>query len=56
VGGEKGREIVTPEHLLREIVGERGGDSFTLVMQPRTADAGDVAYAFRRLELLRTGR
>jgi ABC-type multidrug transport system fused ATPase/permease subunit len=57
VGGEAGREIVTPERLLREIVGEhRGGDTFQLVMQPRTADAADVAYAFRRLELLRTGR
>jgi hypothetical protein len=57
VGGEgKGREIVTPEKLLRDIVGEHGGDTFNLYLQPRTADAADVAYGFRRLELLRTGR
>jgi hypothetical protein len=56
VGGEAGREIVTPEALLRDIVSEHGGDTFTLVMQPRTADAASVAYAFRRLELLRAGR
>jgi hypothetical protein len=57
IGGEKGREIVTPEKLLRDIVGEQGrGDTFNLYLQPRTADAADVAYGFRRLELLRTGR
>jgi hypothetical protein len=57
IGGEAGREIVTPEKLLREIVAEhRGGDTFQLILQPRTADAADVAYGFRRLELLRTGR
>lgn len=61
LGGEgQGREIVTPEALLREILAEQGagggGDTYQLVLQPRTADAGSVAYAFRRLELLRTGR
>ncbi len=55
LGGEAGTEIVAPEAMLRDIVAEHGG-SYTLVLQPRTADAGDVAYAFRRLELLRTGR
>lgn len=57
LGGEAGREIVAPEALLRQLLAEeRGGDSFTLVMQPRTADAASVAYAFRRMELLRVGR
>ena len=61
LGGEgQGREIVTPEALLREILAEQapsgGGDTYQLLLQPRTADAGSVAYAFRRLELLRTGR
>jgi len=54
--GEAGREIVTPEDLLRDIVGEGGGDSFTLNLYVRTADEASIAYGFRRLELLRTGR
>jgi hypothetical protein len=59
LGGEgQGREIVTPEALLRSILADErgGGDTYQLVLQPRTADAGDVAYAFRRLELLRAAR
>jgi len=56
IGGEAGREIVTPENLLREIVGEGGGDSFTLNLYVRDADPAAIAYGFRRLELLRTGR
>jgi len=56
VGGEAGREIVAPESLLRELLREEGGATYQLYLQPRTADAQDVAYAFRRLELLRTGR
>jgi hypothetical protein len=53
VGGEAGRELVTPEDLLRTILREeRGGASYTLNLYPRTADAGDIAYGFRRLELL----
>jgi hypothetical protein len=61
LGGEgQGREIVTPEALLREILADQAGtgrgDSYQLILQPRTADAGDVAYAFRRLELLRGGQ
>jgi hypothetical protein len=56
IGEGSGREIVAPEDLLRQIVGEGSGASFTLNIYPRTADAQDVAYGFRRLELLRTGR
>jgi hypothetical protein len=58
VGGEgAGREIVTPEALLRDIVAEHGrGDTYQLNLTTRTADAADIAYGFRRLELLRTGR
>ena len=56
VGGEAGREIVAPESLLRELLREEHGATYQLILQPRTADAQDVAYAFRRLELLRTGR
>jgi len=57
IGEGRGRELVTPEALLRSIVGESGGgDQFTLNVYPRTADAEDVAWGFRRLELLRTGR
>jgi len=55
VGGEAGREIVAPEDLLREIVADHGG-SYVLNLHVRTADAADIAYGFRRLELLRTGR
>jgi phage-related protein len=52
-GGEAGTEIVAPEELLRRIVAdETGGGHYTLNMYPRTADAADVAYAFRRLELM----
>src|SRR6185436_1475218 len=55
--GEAGREIVTPEALLEDLLREhRGGDSFTLQIQTRTASAEDIAWGFRRLELLRTGR
>lgn len=54
IGGEAGTELVTPEDMLRQIMREeRGG--YTLILQPRTADAADVAYGFRRLELMRGG-
>lgn len=53
VGGESGTEIVAPETLLRSIVAEgSGGGHYTLNIYPRTADSADVAYGFRRLELL----
>jgi hypothetical protein len=54
VGGEAGTEIVAPESLLRQIMRDEGGrgGQYTLNMYPRTADAADVAYAFRRLELM----
>jgi hypothetical protein len=53
VGGEAGTEIVAPEDLLRAIVAEEsGGGSYTLNIYPRTADAADIAYGFRRLELM----
>lgn len=53
VGGESGTEIVAPEDMLRAIVAEEsGGDHYTLNIYPRTADAADIAYGFRRLELL----
>jgi len=52
VGGEAGTEIVAPEALLRAIVAEEGGGHYTLNLYPRTADAADIAYGFRRLELL----
>ena len=51
IGGEAGTEIVSPESLLRQIMREeRGG--YTLNIYPRTADASDIAYGFRRLELM----
>jgi phage-related protein len=53
VGGEAGTEIVAPESLLRTIVAEESrGGNYTLNLYPRTADAADVAYGFRRLEIL----
>jgi phage-related protein len=53
VGGEAGTEIVAPEEMLRAIIrDEAGGNSYVLNMYPRTADSADVAYAFRRLELM----
>lgn len=53
VGGEAGTEIVAPEDMLRAIVAEEsGGGTYVLNMYPRTADAADIAYGFRRLELL----
>jgi phage-related protein len=53
VGGEAGTEIVAPEDMLRAIVAEEGGGgTYILNMYPRTADASDIAYGFRRLELL----
>jgi len=53
VGGEAGTEIVAPEAMLRSIVAEESrGGNFTLNMYPRTANASDVAYGFRRLEIL----
>ena len=56
VGGEAGTEIVTPEKLLRSIIRQEGGtggggDTFIMNVYPRRADAQDVAYGFRRLEL-----
>jgi len=57
VGGEAGREIVTPERLLRQIMRDEGaGSSYTLNLTTQRADAQDIAWGFRRLELLRTGR
>ena len=41
------RQRADPVVALRE---ERGG--YTLILQPRTADASDIAYGFRRLELM----
>jgi phage-related protein len=52
VGGEAGTEIVSPEALMRQIVAEEGGGHYTLNIYPRTADAADIAYGFRRLELM----
>jgi hypothetical protein len=53
VGGEAGTEIVAPEAMLRAIVAEESrGGNYTLNLYPRTADASDVAYGFRRLEIL----
>jgi hypothetical protein len=53
VGGEAGTEIVAPEAMLRSIVAEESrGGNFTLNLYPRTANASDVAYGFRRLEIL----
>ncbi len=52
VGGEAGTEIVAPEDMLRSIVNEEAGGTYILNMYPRTADASDIAYGFRRLELL----
>lgn len=53
LGGEAGTEIVAPEELLRTIIAEEAGrGSYTLNMYPRTADAADVAYGFKRLELM----
>jgi hypothetical protein len=54
IGGEAGREIVTPETLMRQIIREEtgGGAAYELNIYPRTADAGDIAYGFRRLELM----
>jgi hypothetical protein len=52
VGGEAGTEIVSPEDLLRSIIREEGGGHYTLNLYPRTADVADIAYGFRRLELM----
>jgi hypothetical protein len=52
IGGEAGTELVTPERMLRSIIAEEGGGNYTLNIYPRTADAADVAYGFRRLELM----
>jgi hypothetical protein len=52
IGGEAGTEIVAPEDMLRAIVAEEGGGHYVLNIYPRTADAGDIAYGFRRLELM----
>jgi hypothetical protein len=54
VGGEAGTEIVAPESMLRAIVREEsaGGGHYELNIYPRTADSSDIAYGFRRLELL----
>jgi len=57
IGEGHGREVVAPEDLLRELIAEGGGgDSFTLNIYVRDADPATIAYGFRRLELLRTGR
>jgi hypothetical protein len=54
IGGEAGTELVTPEAMLRAIIAEEGGSGSTyqLNLYPRTADSSDIAYGFRRLELL----
>ncbi len=53
IGGEAGTEIVAPEAMLRQIMREEGrGGGYTLNVYPRTADAADIAYGFRRLELM----
>ena len=52
VGGEAGTEIVAPESMLRAIMREEGGGHYELNIYPRTADSADIAYGFRRLELL----
>jgi MFS family permease len=53
IGGEAGREIVTPESLLRQILSEEGhGASYTLNIYPRQVDPSDLAAGFRRLELM----
>lgn len=55
VGGEAGTELVAPEDMLRRIIREEGGGhggDYVLNIYPRTADAADIAYGFRRLELL----
>jgi len=53
VGGEAGTEIVAPEDLLRQIVADEGrAGHYELNIYPRTADAADIAYGFRRLELM----
>jgi hypothetical protein len=58
VGGEAGREIVSPEALLRQIIREEGavGGNYSMTLVTQRADAADVAWGFRRLELLRAGR
>ena len=52
LGGEAGTEIVAPEAMLRQIVAEESGGHYTLNIYTRTADAADIAYGFRRLELM----
>ena len=52
IGGEAGTEIVAPESMLRQIVAEESGGHYTLNIYTRTADIADVAYGFRRLELM----
>ena len=52
LGGEAGTEIVAPEAMLRAIMREEGGGHYELNIYPRTADSSDIAYGFRRLELL----
>ena len=67
--GEAGRELFLPgvsgmivphgqteQILKRSPEAGGGGSSYTLNMYPRKADAADVAWGFRRLELARTGR
>lgn len=49
-GGET--EVVAPESMLRAIMREEAGGNYTLNIYPRRADASDVAYGFRRLELM----
>jgi len=53
IGGEAGTEIVAPEAMLRAIIAEEShGGNYTLNIYPRRADAADIAYGFRRLELM----
>jgi len=54
--GEAGTEFVTPEATLRRMLAEGGGGDYVLNLTTQRADAADIAYGFRRLELLRTGR
>jgi hypothetical protein len=56
VGDAPGLEVVAPEALLRRVVAEEtGGGSYNLTIQTLRADPGDVAWAFRRLELMAGG-
>ena len=66
--GEAGRELFVPSvsgRILPHFQTERmltgsavggGGNTYVMNMHVKRADPADVAWGFRRLELLRTGR